>query len=72
MGKISYNSNVNFVAQQLNGFVGEIPIFVNLAIKNNVRAIMCQNILKISCQNVKDLENVQWAEIMVKMVNKKC
>jgi hypothetical protein len=72
MGKISYNSNVNFVAPQLNGFVGEIPIFVNLAIKNNVRAIMSQNILKISCQNVKDLENVQWAEIMVKMVNKKC
>jgi hypothetical protein len=59
MEKISYNLNVNFVVQQPNGFVGEILIFVNLAIKNNVLAIMCQSILRISYQNAKVLGNVQ-------------
>jgi hypothetical protein len=39
------NLNVNIVVQQLNGFVGVIHIFVNLVIKNSVRAIMYQNIL---------------------------
>lgn len=62
---ISYNLNVNFVVQQLNGFAGEILIFVNPVIKNNVMETMCQNIQNNNCQNVKVLVNVLLVEIMV-------
>lgn len=38
--KTSFSLNVNFVAQQLNGFVGGTPIFVSLVIRSNVTEIM--------------------------------
>jgi len=59
MEKILFNSNVNIVAQLLNGFVGETHIFVSLVIKSNVKGTTYQNIRKISFQNVVELENVQ-------------
>lgn len=65
MALISYNLNVNFVAQQLNGFVGEILIFVSPAIKNNAMETMYQNIQNNNCPNVKALANVLLVEIMV-------
>jgi len=40
MVKILFSSNVNFVVVLLNGFAGEILIFVNLAIKDSVMEIM--------------------------------
>lgn len=39
MEKILLNSNVNFVVVLLNGFVGVIRIFVNPAIRDNVKVI---------------------------------
>ena len=59
MEKTLFSSNVNFVVQLLNGFVGEILIFVNLAIKGNALEIMLVSIPKINFLNVKVQENVQ-------------
>ena len=39
MEKISYNLSANIVVRQLNGFVGETPIFVSPAINVNVMEI---------------------------------
>ena len=71
MEKISFNLNVNFVVILLNGFVGEILIFVNHVIKGNVMEITLVNTLKINCLNVKVLENVHQEVITVEMVKKK-
>jgi|688.fasta_scaffold295459_1 hypothetical protein len=59
MVKILLNLNVNIVVQLLNGFVGEIHIFVNLVIKNNVMEIMLVSILYKNYQNAQDQSNVQ-------------
>ena len=40
MVKILFSSNVNFVVVLLNGFAGEILIFVNLVIKDSVMETM--------------------------------
>ena len=66
------SSSVSFVVRRLNGSVGEIHTFVSLAIKNNAMVNMCQNIQRISYQNVKALANVQQAVIMGKTVNRRC
>jgi hypothetical protein len=59
MVKILLNLNVNIVAQLLNGFVGEIHIFVNLVIKNNVMEIMLVSTLYKNYQNAQGQSNVQ-------------
>jgi hypothetical protein len=51
--KTLFNLNVNFVVQQLNGFVGETHIFVSLATKDNVIKIMLANIQKRNYQYVQ-------------------
>jgi hypothetical protein len=58
MEKILFSLNANFVVVQPNGSVGEILIFVILAIKDNVPGIMSQNTRRINYQNVEVLENV--------------
>lgn len=70
MVKILLNLNVNIVVQLLNGFVGEIHIFVNLAIKNNVMEIMLASILYKNCQNAQDQSNVQQEVIIMEMGKK--
>jgi hypothetical protein len=67
MGRISLNSNANFVVKLLSGSVGEIHIFVSLVIKSNVQGITSQEKLKINCQNAKALKNVQLEEIILLM-----
>ncbi len=59
MEKTLFSLNVNFVAQQPNGFVGGTLIFVSRAIRSNVTEIMSVNIQKKNCQNVKDLLNAR-------------
>jgi len=71
MGKTSFNSNVNFVVALLNGFAGEILIFVSHVIKDNVMEIMWVNIQRISFRNAK-LVNVQLEVIMKETANKRC
>lgn len=71
MARILFSLNVNFAVQQLNGFVGEILIFVSLVIKNNVTEIMSVNIRKKNCQNVMDLRNAPSEETIMEMDNKK-
>jgi len=71
MGKTSFNSNVNFVVALLNGFVGEILIFVSHVIKDNVMEIMWVNIQRTSFRNAK-LVNVQLEVIMKETANKRC
>lgn len=72
METILLSLNVNFVVLSPNGSVGEILIFVNRVIKDNVMVIMYQNMKDTNCQNVKVLENAQSAAIMDKMANRKC
>lgn len=43
MERTLLNSNVNFVALLLNGFVGARHTSVNLVIKDKFKVIMCQN-----------------------------
>jgi hypothetical protein len=52
MVKILFSLNVNFAVVQLNGSAGEILIFVNHVIKDNVQEIMSQNTQRINYQNV--------------------
>jgi hypothetical protein len=72
MGKISYNSNVNSVAIFLNGFVGVILIFVNLATSANVLGIMLVNIRNNNYQNVLVQVLVQLEVIIMETDKKKC
>lgn len=46
--------NVNSVAVQLNGSVGEILTFVIHAINVKTMGIMCHVMIEISCQNVQE------------------
>lgn len=62
------NSNVNSVVLWLNGFVGEILIFVIHATKDNVVVILSVNIRKINFQNAKALVNAPLEEIIKEMV----
>ena len=70
MVKILLNLNVNIVAQLLNGFVGEIHIFVNLVIKNNVMEIMLVSTLYKNYQNAQGQSNVQQEVIIMEMGKK--
>ena len=72
MVKISSNLNANFVVVSLNGFVGEIPISVNRATKDNVVETMSANIQKNNYQNAKDQVLVQLEATTTVMVNRKC
>ena len=71
MEKTLYNLSVNSVVRLLNGFVGEILIFVKPVIKSSVLVNMYQSIPRINYQNVKVLEFVQVEEITMAMEIKK-
>ena len=70
MKRNSMNLNVNIVVQLHNGFVGEIHIFVNLVIKDNVMEIMLVSIQYKNYQNVQGLKIVQSEEIITVTDNK--
>jgi hypothetical protein len=54
MVQILLSSNVNSAALLLNGFAGEILIFVNLAIKSKLMGIMFQRNQRKSFLSVKE------------------
>jgi hypothetical protein len=69
--KTLFNSNVNFVVQQLNGSVGETHIFVSLATKDNVIKIMLANTQNRNYQYVQAQNYVRLEVTIMEMVNKR-
>jgi hypothetical protein len=58
MGQITSNSNANFVAMLLNGFVGVIPTFANLVIKGKMKGTMFLERNEVNYPNVQAQQNV--------------
>lgn len=70
MEKISYNLNVSFAVQQLNGFVGETLIFVSHVIKGSVKEIMSASMQRISYLYARVQESAQSVVIIMGMDSK--
>ena len=54
MDKILLSSSVDSVVQLLNGFAGEVLIFVSHVIRDKFREIMCQERKRMNCLNVEE------------------
>ena len=70
--EISLNSDANSVAVLLNGFVGEILIFVSHATKSNAMEITLVSTQKSSCRSAKDLSSVQLEGITTEVDRRGC
>ena len=59
MAQILLNSNAAFVAQLLNGFVGDLLTSVNRVIRSRLMGIMYREKRKMNCLNVRHLRTVR-------------